>query len=443
MNVNVTVNVNGPRWWRELYPPATVVEGTDEVVVFGGEDKRGRLLDDVHVINLKSMEWVTPGRGAVKGCAPTPRKGHVAACLPGGKDVYVFGGVASSSSGEVSGELFALDAEAMTWRAVQPTGDGFKPAPRAGAAGAVVGDAWYITGGGGAEGGRKDTVALKKSPGAAGAGAGAGAAVEWVLVAEVEAGSSLAAEGATVVAVGGGSGAGASLLSFGGYDGVRYSNDVHVMKHPTAVKTAAANGGTATAATTAAAAAAAKPLVTPVKTKAVTGGDNNNDDAAAAAAAAADAASMAAAAAGGAVTVTPAAATAATATEKMTPRKPAADVASSMLVESQQLWVDPHGDPFNVVTAGHESAAHELRLMRRQLASAKSALAESEKECAAVRAQLSDEQAKTLRLEAQLGELQTRQGRQIRFVHSFARSLDSSLRLNCDIDVVNTVGHWS
>jgi multidrug resistance efflux pump len=44
--------------------------------------------------------------------------------------------------------------------------------------------------------------------------------------------------------------------------------------------------------------------------------------------------------------------------------------------------------------------------MRRQLASAKAALADSERECTAVRTQLNDEQAKVLRLEAQLAELQ-------------------------------------
>ena len=360
---------------------ATILRGTNEVVVFGGEDKRGRLLNDVHVIDLKDMTWNTPAKGSVKGAAPTPRKGHVAACLPGGgKDIiYVFGGVASSSSGEVSGELFALDAAAMTWRAVQP-GGATRAAPRAGATGAVVGDAWYICGGGGSEGGRKDTVALKRSGGAA---AAAGAEVEWVAVTEVETGSSLAAEGATVLAVGGGGGGGAnvSLLAFGGYDGVRYSNDVHVMKNPAAAKAKLANGNAATAA----AAAAKKPPMTPVKTKA-----------APPAAAKDDAMTMGA--------VPPV-----TTDDKMTPRKPAADVASSVLVESQQLWVDPNGDPFNVVTAGHESAAHELRLMRRQLATAKAELAESEKECAAVRAQLSDEQAKTLRLETQLAELQARE----------------------------------
>ena len=81
----------------------------------------------------------------------------------------------------------------MTWRAVHPAGAA--PVPRASAAGAVVGDAWYITGGGGADGGRRDTVALRVSA--------VDGEVEWTSAAEVDAGSSLAAEGAGVVAVGG------------------------------------------------------------------------------------------------------------------------------------------------------------------------------------------------------------------------------------------------
>jgi hypothetical protein len=90
---------------------ATMVHGTNKVVIFGGEDRRGRLLNDVHVIDLGAMEWVTPGKGAVMGHAPSPRAGHVAASLPGRKDVFVFGGVAAGAAGEVSGALFALDAE--------------------------------------------------------------------------------------------------------------------------------------------------------------------------------------------------------------------------------------------------------------------------------------------------------------------------------------------
>ncbi len=202
---------------------ATLVRGEAgaKIVVFGGEDRRGRLLDDVHVIDLATRSWVAP---RATGAAPTARAGHVAASFGGGSravtDVYVFGGVCAGGAGEVSGELFALDTMSMTWRELEPAG--VPPVPRAGAAGAVVGEAWFVAGGGGAGGGRRDTVALRVEP--------SSGELEWTSAAEVGAGSSLAAEGACVVAVGGG----AALLAFGGYDGARYSADAHVLKRPAA-----------------------------------------------------------------------------------------------------------------------------------------------------------------------------------------------------------------
>jgi acyl-CoA-binding protein len=220
--------------WRRLAlrgpaPPArgghtaTLVRGEAgaKIVVFGGEDRRGRLLDDVHVIDLADKSWVAP---QIRGVAPAARAGHVAASFGGGSravtDVYVFGGVSAGAAGEVSGELFALDTMSMTWRELEPAG--VPPVPRAGAAGAVVGEAWFIAGGGGAGGGRRDTVALRVEP--------SSGELEWTSAAEVDAGSSLAAEGAGVVAVGGG----AALLAFGGYDGAKYSAEAHVLKRPAA-----------------------------------------------------------------------------------------------------------------------------------------------------------------------------------------------------------------
>lgn len=207
---------------------ATLVrsEAGARIVVFGGEDCRGRLLDDVSVIDLVTQTWVTP---TISGMVPTARTGHVAACFGGGAqkgaaaDVYVFGGV---SNGEVSGELFALDTKAMTWRELSPSG--VAPVPRAGAAGAVIGDTWFVCAGGGADSGVRDTVALRL--GTNNGGGGDGGDPEWAFVAEVDSGNSLAAEGAGVVSVGGG----AALVAFGGYDGTRYSADTHVLKRPAA-----------------------------------------------------------------------------------------------------------------------------------------------------------------------------------------------------------------
>lgn len=220
--------------WRRLElgsdaPPArgghtaTLVRGEAgaKIVVFGGEDRRGRLLDEVHVIDLAKQAWVTP---EITGMSPTARTGHVAASFGAGSravtDVYVFGGVSAGGAGEVSGELFVLDTVSMTWRELSPAG--VAPVPRAGAAGAVIGETWFVAGGGGADGGRRDTVALRVDP--------ASGELEWAAAAEVEAGSTLASEGAGVVSVGGG----AALFAFGGYDGAKYSADTHVLKRPAA-----------------------------------------------------------------------------------------------------------------------------------------------------------------------------------------------------------------
>ena len=70
---------------------ATLVRGEagGKIVVFGGEDRRGRLLDDVHVIDLAAKTWVAP---RTTGAAPAARAGHVAASFGSGSravtDVY-------------------------------------------------------------------------------------------------------------------------------------------------------------------------------------------------------------------------------------------------------------------------------------------------------------------------------------------------------------------
>ena len=51
---------------------ATLVRGAygAKIIVFGGEDRRGRLLDDVHVVDLQTMRWSTPD-SPLPGAAPT------------------------------------------------------------------------------------------------------------------------------------------------------------------------------------------------------------------------------------------------------------------------------------------------------------------------------------------------------------------------------------
>ena len=86
---------------------ATLVRGEAgaKIVVFGGEDRRGRLLDDVHVIDLAAEL----GRAARDGRRANGARGARRGSFGGGSravtDVYVFGGVCAGSAGEVSGEL--------------------------------------------------------------------------------------------------------------------------------------------------------------------------------------------------------------------------------------------------------------------------------------------------------------------------------------------------
>lgn len=116
----------------------------------------------------------------------------------------------------------------MTWHLLNPAG--VTPAPRTNAAGCVV-DAgtWLIVGGGGLDGGRRDTVGLRLVNSTKGSPSG----LEWFGCGEVQRGSALAAEGMSVVRVGGSNpGTCGALIAFGGYDGRRYSNGVHAMRRP-------------------------------------------------------------------------------------------------------------------------------------------------------------------------------------------------------------------
>jgi acyl-CoA-binding protein len=93
---------------------ATVVarrgDAATSIVVFGGEDLRGRLLGDVHVLRIDddvekggaekggafTGSWSTPG-AVFAPASFTPRSHHVAAYFHG--EVFVFGGVAKGGAG--------------------------------------------------------------------------------------------------------------------------------------------------------------------------------------------------------------------------------------------------------------------------------------------------------------------------------------------------------
>ena len=167
---------------------AAVVVGVDSLLVHGGEDPRRprRPLGDAHVLDLETMAWrvvcsdgserlneetdngetVRASNGASgwngtlnpnpKSKRPTPvaRSEH-AACAWSDDRVIVFGGV--DASGRCLGDAWLLDVADGTWTDLTRLVRGPKPGPRAGHAGAVVGDRyWCVVGGGNGRSGGGD-----------------------------------------------------------------------------------------------------------------------------------------------------------------------------------------------------------------------------------------------------------------------------------------------
>jgi hypothetical protein len=326
--------------------------------VFGGDDARRRPLGDVSCLDLRTLAW----REVVTGGAhPAPRTCHVAAAHGG--CLFVFGGMLAS--GECTASLAVLDTATCTWHA--PHVAGAPPPPRAGGAGAVLGGVWYVAGGGDGAGPRRETLAMRLPERAADL-ISAKKPLRWRAAASVSPRSPLAAEGLSMLALP----EEGALLAFGGYNGA-YFNDVSLLK-PTLLEDDAddadADAGGAQQAAPAAAAAAAAALAAP-------------DAAEAAAAASAPRASLP---------------TAATAAAAAPPPPPPSTPRPSLVMEA-------------VPPAAGEAAAiasAELTLMRRQLTTAQSSLAEAEASLAAaasLRAQLEAEQIRAVRAEAEAAEL--------------------------------------
>ncbi|AQL04246.1 Acyl-CoA-binding domain-containing protein 4 [Zea mays] len=100
----------------------------------------------------------------------------------------------------------------MEWS--RPKQQGLTPSPRAGHAGATVGENWYIVGGGNNKSGVSDTLVLNMST------------LTWSVVSTAEGRVPLASEGMTLVHSN--YNGYDYLISFGGYNG-RYSNEVYTL----------------------------------------------------------------------------------------------------------------------------------------------------------------------------------------------------------------------
>ncbi|XP_047048740.1 acyl-CoA-binding domain-containing protein 6-like [Lolium rigidum] len=117
----------------------TMIRAGATLILFGGEDTKGKKRHDLHMFDLKSMTWLPLN---YKGSGPSPRSNHVAA-LYDDRILFVFGG---HSKSKTLNDLFSLDFETMVWSRVKTNGP--HPSPRAGCSGALCGTKWYITGGG-------------------------------------------------------------------------------------------------------------------------------------------------------------------------------------------------------------------------------------------------------------------------------------------------------
>ncbi|KAK1289967.1 Acyl-CoA-binding domain-containing protein 4 [Acorus calamus] len=176
------------------------------LVMFGGEDTRKRLLNDLHILDLETMLWdslETTQNG------PTPRSDHTAA-LHADRYLMIFGG---SSHSICFNDLHILDLQTMEWSQPQIQFD--IVTPRSGHAGAIADDNWYIVGGGDNTSAASETIVLNMSK------------LVWSIATSMKERHPLASEGLTLcTALIGGEDI---LVSFGGYNG-RYNNEVFVLK---------------------------------------------------------------------------------------------------------------------------------------------------------------------------------------------------------------------
>lgn len=90
---------------------ATLI-GDDRVVVFGGSGQgEANYLNDLHILDLKTMRWTSP---EVRGNMPAPRDSHSAVALD--NKLFVYGG---DCGDRYQGEVDVLDIDTLTWSRVR------------------------------------------------------------------------------------------------------------------------------------------------------------------------------------------------------------------------------------------------------------------------------------------------------------------------------------
>ncbi|XP_052185475.1 acyl-CoA-binding domain-containing protein 4 [Diospyros lotus] len=176
------------------------------LIMFGGEDRQRRLLNDIHVLDLETMVWDVL---ETKQTPPAPRFDHTAA-VHSERYLLIFCGCSHSI---FFNDLHVLDLQTMEWS--QPQIQGSTVTSRAGHSGITIDENWYIVGGGDNRSGACETLLLNMST------------LVVSVLASVNGRDPLASEGLSVssVLLDGEK----ILITFGGYNGT-YNNEVYVMR---------------------------------------------------------------------------------------------------------------------------------------------------------------------------------------------------------------------
>ncbi|KAK4748790.1 hypothetical protein SAY87_015376 [Trapa incisa] len=121
---------------------ATLI-GTDKIVIFGGSGEGdGNYLNDLHILELKTMRWTSP---EPKGQIPVPRDSHSAVSID--NKLVVYGG---DCGDRYHGDVDVIDMDTITWSKCwfwQINVQGFSPGVRAGHGAVSIGTKVYVIGG--------------------------------------------------------------------------------------------------------------------------------------------------------------------------------------------------------------------------------------------------------------------------------------------------------
>ncbi|KAH6805852.1 hypothetical protein C2S51_030683 [Perilla frutescens var. frutescens] len=110
----------------------------EKMVIFGGSGEgEANYLNDLHILDLKSMYWSSP---EVKGSIPAPRDSHSSVAV--GNRLFIFGG---DSGYRYQGDVSVLDMNKVIWSKLDA--HGASPGARAGHAAVSIGTKVYLLGG--------------------------------------------------------------------------------------------------------------------------------------------------------------------------------------------------------------------------------------------------------------------------------------------------------